>query len=100
MADSIPSLRRQLAEVNAELQALKSQPPVEVVREVVRTVEVPVEVVREVEKRVEVPVYVEVERVRYERVEVPTQVYVTDPELEVTIRELQEALRLCSQSGS
>ncbi len=86
MADSIPSLRRQLAELNAELQALKDRPVERV----------------EVERRVEVPVYVEVERVRYERVEVPVNVYVTDPALEATIRELQEALREChsSQSGS
>lgn len=94
--DSIPSLRRRLAEAQAEIAELRERGPVEVVREVVR--EVPVEVVRHVDRFKEVPV--EVERVRYERVEVPVTVYVTDPTLEATIRELQEALLECQSSQS
>lgn len=86
MADSIPSLRRRLAEAQAEIAALRAREPAVEVREVVRYVDRPVEV----------------ERVRYERVEVPVVHYVTDPAQEATIRELQEALRECqsSQSGS
>lgn len=66
MADSIPSLRRKLAEANAriaELEANQGQP-----REVVR----------------------------HQRVETVREIYVTDPALEVTIRELQERLRNCT----
>ena len=98
MADSIPSLRRRLAEAQAEIAALRSREPAVEVREVVR--EVPVEVIRYVDRFKEVPV--EVERVRYGRVEIPVVHYVTDPANEATIRELQEALRQCqsSQSGS
>lgn len=112
MADSIPSLRRRLAEAQAEIAALRSREPAVEVREVVR--EVPVEVIRYVDRFKEVTVEVdryvdrfkevpvEVERVRYERVEIPVVHYVTDPANEAAIRELQEALRQCqsSQSGS
>ena len=64
--DSIPSLRRKLAEANAriaELEARQGQP-----REVVRN----------------------------QRIEIVREVYVTDPALEITIRELQERLRNCT----
>ena len=83
MTDSIPSLRRRLAEAQAELAALRDR-PVETV-EVVRYVDRPVD--REVVR------YVTVETVRTE--------YVIDPAREETIRELQEALRECQsyQSG-
>ena len=66
MADSIPSLRRKLAEAHAriaELEAARGAP-----REVVRN----------------------------QRIEVVRVEYVTDPALEVTIRELQERLRNCT----
>lgn len=113
MADSIPSLRRKLAEAQAEIAALRSREPAVEVREVVR--EVPVEVIRYVDRFKEVPVDVvrTVERVVREpapapivitkRVEVPVlkEIYVTDPVLEQTIRDLQERLRQCiSQSDS
>ena len=69
--DSIPSLRRKLAEANAriaELEANQGQP-----RDVVR----------------------------HQRIETVREVYVTDPAQEETIRELQERLRTCtSPSGS
>ena len=72
MADSIPSLRRRLAEAQAEIAALRASAvnPSEVVR--------------------------------YERVETVRTEYVVDPAQERTIRELQEALRECqsSQLGS
>lgn len=82
MADSIPSLRRKLAEAQAEIAALKSQPAAESLREVVRYVDRPVD--REV--------------VRYERVETVRTEYITDPAQEETIRDLQEALRQCQSS--
>ena len=72
MADSIPSLRRRLAEAQAEIAALRASAvnPAEVVR--------------------------------YERVETVRTEYVVDPAQERTIRELQEALRECQsyQLGS
>ena len=82
MADSIPSLRRKLAEAQAEIAALKAATPAETVKEVVRYVDRPVD--REV--------------VRYERVETVRTEYVTDPAQEETIRDLQEALRQCQSS--
>lgn len=66
MADSIPSLRRKLAEAHAriaELEASHGKP-----RDVVR----------------------------HQRIETVREVYVTDPALEATIRELQERLRNCT----
>lgn len=79
MADSIPSLRRQLAEARLEIAALLEQAskPQEV-REVIRNVET----VRTV--------------VKYrDRDPVVITEYVTDPAQEETIRELQERLREC-----
>lgn len=86
MADSIPSLRRQLAEARQQIAALESRVhvPAEVIERVVRE-PAPAPIV--ITKRVEVPVLKEI--------------YVTDPALERTIRDLQERLRECiSQSGS
>lgn len=110
MADSIPSLRRKLAEANARIAELEARGPGEVERVVIR--EVPVEVVREVIRTVElqpeketvikvVEVEVPFETVRYEYIDRVQTEYVTDPELEATIRQLQEELRACrsSQSG-
>lgn len=114
MADSIPSLRRKLAEANLRIAELEAAQPVE--RIVERRVEVPGPNVVEVKtERVEVPV----DRIRVvtqpvevqgperivvvkEYVDVPTvkEVYVTDPILEETIRNLQEQLRCISQSDS
>lgn len=107
--DSIPSLRRKLAEANARIQELESRPPVVVEREVkvkgdVVRVEIPgptryvevevpgpervVEVVREVETLVPVPMYPEsVRRIETERV-----VYYENPDHVETIRKLQEQL--------
>lgn len=97
MADSIPSLRRKLAEAQAKIAELEARGPVEVERVV--TLEVPVETVRHVDrfKKIEVPV----DAVRYEYIDRVQIEYVTDPTLEATIRELQERLRQCiSQSDS
>lgn len=111
MVESIPSLRRQLAEARQQIAALEAREPVE--RVVERRVEVPVDRVVYRDRRVEVEVDRVVERVVREpapapvvitrRVEVPVlkEIYVTDPVLEQTIRDLQERLRQCiSQSDS
>ena len=82
MADSIPSLRRRLAEANARVAELEARVPATVVQEVVRYVDKPVEV----------------ERVRYEYIDRVHVEYVTDPALEATIRQLQEDLRACQSS--
>lgn len=69
--DSIPSLRRKLAEAQAKIAELESA-----------RADVPKEVVR----------HVYIDRVQTE--------YVTDPSQQATIRELQERLRACtSQLG-
>ena len=105
--DSIPSLRRKLAEAQAKIAELEARSPTEVERVVTR--EVPVEVVREVIRTVEVQpeketvikvVEVEVpfETVRYEYIDRVRIEYVTDPTLEATIRQLQEELRACQSS--
>ena len=65
--DSIPSLRRKLAEANARIQELEGAPT-------------------------------EVEKVRYEYIERVEHIYVTDPALEATIRQLQEELIQCRSS--
>lgn len=54
----------------------------------------PATVVQEVVRYVDKPV--EVERVRYEYIDRVQTEYVTDPALELTIRELQERLRNCT----
>ena len=82
MADSIPSLRRKLAEANARIQELEARGQEVRVQEVVRYVDKPVEV----------------ERVRYEYIDRVQIEYVTDPTLEATIRQLQEDLRACQSS--
>lgn len=69
MADSIPSLRRKLAEAQARIAELEA-----------RHASAPKEVVR----------HEYIDRVRTE--------YVIDPSQEATIRELQEALRECQSS--
>jgi hypothetical protein len=81
--DSIPSLRRKLAEANARIAELEARVPATVVQEVVRYVDKPVEV----------------ERTRYEYIDRVQTEYVTDPKLEATIRELQEALRECTSQS-
>lgn len=80
--DSIPSLRRKLAEANARIAELEARVPATVVQEVVRYVDKPVEV----------------ERTRYEYIDRVQIEYVTDPALEATIRQLQEDLRACQSS--
>ena len=80
--DSIPSLRRKLAEANARIQELEARGQEVLVQEVVRYVDKPVEV----------------ERVRYEYIDRVQIEYVTDPTLEATIRQLQEDLRACQSS--
>lgn len=80
--DSIPSLRRKLAEANARIAELEARAPATVVQEVVRYVDKPVEV----------------ERTRYEYIDRVQTEYVTDPTLEATIRQLQEDLRACQSS--
>ena len=82
MADSIPSLRRKLAEANARIAELEGRGQEVRVQEVVRYVDKPVEV----------------ERVRYEYIDRVQIEYVTDPKLEATIRQLQEDLRACQSS--
>ena len=82
MADSIPSLRRKLAEANARIAELEARVPAAVVQEVVRYVDK----------------LIEVERVRYEYIDRVQIEYVTDPTLEATIRQLQEDLRACQSS--
>ena len=82
MADSIPSLRRKLAEANARIAELEARVPATLVQEVVRYVDKPVEV----------------ERTRYEYIDRVQIEYVTDPTLEATIRQLQEDLRACQSS--
>lgn len=82
MADSIPSLRRKLAEANARIQELEARGQEVRVQEVVRYVDKPIEV----------------ERVRYEYIDRVQIEYVTDPTLEATIRQLQEDLRACQSS--
>lgn len=69
MADSIPSLRRKLAEAQARIAEL------ELVTGKTREV------------------------VRHQRIETIREVYVTDPAQEATIRELQEALRECTSQS-
>jgi len=116
VADSIPSLRRRLAEAQAKIAELEARKPAGVVKEV--RVEVPVDRVvyrdRVVPQEVERVVYrdrvvteqlppvvekeyihvpVDREVVRYETIETVREVYVTDPVQEQTIRELQERLR-------
>lgn len=87
MADSIPSLRRKLDEANARIADLEAKEP--------ETVEVIREVVREVEVEVERVVYVD------RPLEVHVPVYVDRPELIDTIRNLQEQLcQFTSQSDS
>lgn len=109
MADSIPSLRRKLAEAHSRIQELEARKPevvervVEVKGPVVRVevpgptrfvnVEVPgpervVEVVREVETLVPVPMYPESVRV----IEVERVAYHDNPDHVETIRKLQEQL--------
>lgn len=80
--DSIPSLRRKLAEANARIAELEARGQELRVQEVVRYVDKPVEV----------------ERVRYEYIDRVQIEYVTDPALEATIRQLQEDLRACQSS--
>lgn len=80
--DSIPSLRRKLAEDNARIAELEARGQEVRVQEVVRYVDKPVEV----------------ERVRYEYIDRVQIEYVTDPTLEATIRQLQEDLRACQSS--
>lgn len=80
--DSIPSLRRKLAEANARIAELEARGQEVRVQEVVRYVDKPVEV----------------ERVRYEYIDRVQIQYVTDPTLEATIRQLQEDLRACQSS--
>ena len=80
--DSIPSLRRKLAEANARIAELEARGQEVRVQEVVRYVDKPVEV----------------ERVRYEYIDRVQIEYVTDPTLEATIRQLQEDLRACQSS--
>ena len=82
MADSIPSLRRKLAEANARIAELEARGQEVRVQEVVRYVDKPVEL----------------ERVRYEYIDRVQTEYVTDPTLEATIRQLQEDLRACQSS--
>ena len=82
MADSIPSLRRKLAEAHARIAELEARVPATVMQEVVRYVDKPVEV----------------ERTRYEYIDRVQIEYVTDPALEATIRQLQEDLRACQSS--
>ena len=82
MADSIPSLRRKLAEANVRIAELEARGQEVRVQEVVRYVDKPVEV----------------ERVRYEYIDRVQTEYVTDPTLEATIRQLQEDLRACQSS--
>lgn len=82
MAESIPSLRRKLAEANARIQELEARGQEVRVQEVVRYVDKPVEV----------------ERTRYEYIDRVQIEYVTDPTLEATIRQLQEDLRACQSS--
>ena len=82
MADSIPSLRRKLAEANARIAELEARGQEVRVQEVVRYVDKPVEV----------------ERVRYEYIDRVQIEYVTDPALGATIRQLQEDLRSCQSS--
>ena len=82
MADSIPSLRRKLAEAHARIAELEARGQEVRVQEVVRYVDKPVEV----------------ERVRYEYIDRVQIEYVTDPALEATIRQLQEDLRACQSS--
>lgn len=92
MADSIPSLRRKLAEANlriAELEATNNGASESSGR--IRVVTKPVEV-QGPERIVVVKEYVDVATVK--------EVYVTDPILEETIRNLQEQLRCISQSDS
>ena len=67
MADSIPSLRRKLAEANARIAELEAAPT-------------------------------EAVRVRYEYIDRVEHIYVTDPALEATIRQLQEELIQCRSS--
>lgn len=81
MADSIPSLRRKLAEAHARIAELEAD-PTEVVRDVVRYID------RQVE----------VDKVRYEYIDRVEHIYVTDPALEATIRQLQEELIQCRSS--
>ena len=86
MADSIPSLRRQLGEAMRRIAELEARGPVIERVEVIRDVEVPgpsVEVVRDVVKPVEV--------VR--------EVYVDNPDHIATIQKLQEALRECRSTS-
>lgn len=80
--DSIPSLRRKLAEANARIAELEARGQEVRVQEVLRYVDKPVEV----------------ERVRYEYIDRVQIEYVTDPTLEATIRQLQEDLRACQSS--
>lgn len=82
MADSIPSLRRKLAEANARIAELEARGQEVRVQEVVRYVDKPIEV----------------ERTRYEYIDRVQIEYVTDPTLEATIRQLQEDLRACQSS--
>ena len=82
MADSIPSLRRKLAEANLRISQLESRSALVQVQEVV--------------KYIDRPVYVD--RVRHEYIDRETKVYVTDPEQEAMIRRLQEELRVCRSS--
>ena len=82
MADSVPSLRRKLAEANARIAELEARGQEVRVQDVVRYVDKPVEV----------------ERVRYEYIDRVEKEYVTDPALEATIRQLQEDLRACQSS--
>ena|SRR5690606_35191100 len=100
MADSIPSLRRKLAEANLRIAELEAVQPV-AQEPVVNRVEVPVDRIRVVTQPVEVQGPERIVVVK-EYVDVPTvkEVYVTDPILEETIRNLQEQLRCISQSDS
>lgn len=104
MADSIPSLRRKLAEAQAEIKRLRDMAPevktVEVIKYVDREVMVPGPervVVEEIvvhekgeTKIVEVPV--DVVRTEYQTVYVDREVYVDNPEHLRTIEVLQEKL--------
>lgn len=95
MADSIPSLREKVAELQQRIAELESRGPVEVERIVYVDREVEIEVPgpeRVVEKIVEVEVPVAYYPPSYYRVVEDVPVYIDNPEYERTIRTLQDKL--------